>query len=210
VYQDGQHVDSVSWPSISIDGLPAVAFSHPQFQETALGWARSQGATVLRPAKVTGLTDGTGGSVTVVQAGRAQECNTRLVVGADGKQSVARRWVALILFQLAGRWSPVGGGRIRGPAVQDDRRLTTRYRVASAGTAVFLTGALWLVLAAGAVIGPTPLSENLLGVGVWVLVGLFALNAVGNLAERHPVERWGAGGITAVLTILCVWIAATR
>jgi hypothetical protein len=54
------------------------------------------------------------------------------------------------------------------------------------------------------------MAENLLGVGTWVLVGLFALNTVGNLAGRHPVERWGAGGITAVLTILCAWIAATR
>jgi hypothetical protein len=67
-----------------------------------------------------------------------------------------------------------------------------------------------LVLAASAVIGAAPVSEILLGVGAWVLVGLFALNTVGNLAGRHPVERWGAGGITAVLTILCAWIAATR
>jgi hypothetical protein len=67
-----------------------------------------------------------------------------------------------------------------------------------------------LVLAASAVISTAPLSANLLGVGAWVLVGLFALNTAGNLAGRHPVERWGAGGITAALTILCVWIAATR
>jgi len=65
-------------------------------------------------------------------------------------------------------------------------------------------------LAASAVISPIPLSGNLLGVGAWVLVGLFALNTVGNLAGRHPVERRGAGGITAVLTILCAWIAVTR
>jgi menaquinone-9 beta-reductase len=91
VHQDGQHVDSVSWPSISVDGLPAVAFSHPQFQESALVWARSQGAAVLRPAKVTGLTEGAGDSVTVVKGGRAQQYRARLVVGADGKQSAARR-----------------------------------------------------------------------------------------------------------------------
>ena len=67
-----------------------------------------------------------------------------------------------------------------------------------------------MVLAASAAISSALLSENLLGVGVWALVGLFALNTVGNLAGRHPVERWGAGGIAAVLTILCAWIAATR
>jgi hypothetical protein len=117
----------------------------------------------------------------------------------------------VILFQLAlAAGAPWGAAAYGGRAAQDDGRLQTRYRVASAGTAVILMGALWLVLAAGAVIRPTPLSENLLGLGIWVLVGLFALNTVGNLAGRHPVERWGAGGITAVLTILCAWIAATR
>jgi len=94
--------------------------------------------------------------------------------------------------------------------VQDDGRLPTRYRVASAGTAVILTGALWLVLAASAVINPAPLSEDLLDVGLWVLVGLFALNTLGNLAGRHLLERWGAGGITAVLTVACAYIAAAR
>jgi hypothetical protein len=117
----------------------------------------------------------------------------------------------VVLFQLAlAAGAPWGAAAYGGRAAQDDGRLPTRYRVASAGTAVVLTGALWLVLAAGAVIGAAPLSENLLGVGVWVLVGVFALNTVGNVAGRHPVERWGAGGITAVLTILCAWIAATR
>ena len=117
----------------------------------------------------------------------------------------------VVLFQLAlAAGAPWGAAAYGGRAAQDDGRLPTRYRVASAGTAVLLTGALWLVLAACAVISAAPLSENLLGVGVWVLVGLFALSTVGNVAGRHPVERWGAGGITAVLTILCAWIAATR
>jgi len=117
----------------------------------------------------------------------------------------------VVLFQFAlAAGAPWGAAAYGGRAVQDDGRLPPRYRVASAGTAVILTGALWLVLAAGAVISPAPLSESFLGFGVWVLAGLFALNTVGNFAGRHPAERWGAGGVTAVLTILCVWIAATR
>jgi hypothetical protein len=117
----------------------------------------------------------------------------------------------VVIFQLAlAAGAPWGAAAYGGRAAQDDGRLPTRYRVASAGTALVLTGALWLVLAAGAVISPTLLSQNILGVGVWVLVGLFSLNTVGNLAGRHPVERWGAGGITAVLTILCAWIALSR
>jgi hypothetical protein len=117
----------------------------------------------------------------------------------------------VVLFQLAlAAGAPWGAAAYGGRAVRDDGRLPTGYRVASADTAVVLTGALWLVLAASAVISTAPLSANLLGVGAWVLVGLFALTTAGNLAGRHPVERWGAGGITAALTILCVWIAATR
>jgi hypothetical protein len=119
--------------------------------------------------------------------------------------------LVVVLFQLAlALGAPWGAAAYGGRATQDDGGLPTRYRVASAGTVVVLMGALWLVLAAGAVISPTPLSGNVLGVGVWVLVGLFALNTVGNLAGRHPVERWGAGGITAVLTVLCAWVALAR
>jgi hypothetical protein len=117
----------------------------------------------------------------------------------------------VVLFQLTlAAGAPWGAAAYGGRAALDDGRLPPRYRVASAFTAVILAGALWLVLAAGAVISPTPIAENVLGVGAWVLVGLFALNTVGNLAGRHPVERWAAGGFTAVLTILCAWIAAKR
>jgi hypothetical protein len=117
----------------------------------------------------------------------------------------------VVLFQLAlAAGAPWGAAAYGGRAALDDGRLPPRYRVASAGTAVILAGALWLVLAAGAVISSTPIAEHVLGVGAWVLVGLFALNTVGNLGGRRPVERWGAGGITAVLTILCAWIAAKR
>ncbi len=117
----------------------------------------------------------------------------------------------VFLFQLGlAAGAPWGAAAYGGRAAQDDGKLPTRYRVASAGTAVFLVGALWLILAASAAITPTPLPERLLNVGIWALAGLFALNTVGNLAGRHPVERWGAGGTTAVLTVLCAWIALGR
>jgi 2-polyprenyl-6-methoxyphenol hydroxylase-like FAD-dependent oxidoreductase len=92
-YGEGQRVDSVRWEEISLEELPAIAFSHPHLQETLLTWAESQGATVLRPAKVVGVRDGDRPSVTVVQAGRTTEFTTRLTVGADGKTSGARRWL---------------------------------------------------------------------------------------------------------------------
>ena len=96
-YQDGQRVDSLTWASISIDGLPAIGFLHPQLQEVLLTWSASQGATVLRPAKVVGvaarLGQGRGATVSVVSDAGTTEYQARLVVGADGKTSGARRWL---------------------------------------------------------------------------------------------------------------------
>ncbi len=92
-YEGGKRADTLRWETLSIDALPAVAFSHPQLQQTVLGWAESQGATVLRPAKATGLMPGDSSSVTVVQDGREQQYRTRLVVGADGKRSAVRGWI---------------------------------------------------------------------------------------------------------------------
>ena len=40
-----------------------------------------------------------------------------------------------------------------------------------------------------------------------LLAALFAVNTIGNLAGRHPVERWGMGAVTACLTVLCALLA---
>jgi 2-polyprenyl-6-methoxyphenol hydroxylase-like FAD-dependent oxidoreductase len=92
-YQGRQRVDSLRWETISIDALPAVGFSHPQLQEAVLSWAESQGATVLRPAKVVRVNDGDRPTVSLVSDGRAVDVQARLAVGADGKRSGARRWL---------------------------------------------------------------------------------------------------------------------
>jgi 2-polyprenyl-6-methoxyphenol hydroxylase-like FAD-dependent oxidoreductase len=92
-FADGRRVDSQRWAETSIDAMPAIGFSHPHLQETLLTWAESQGATVLRPAKVVEVRDGDRPSVTVVNDGLTMEFQTRLAGGADGKKSGARRWL---------------------------------------------------------------------------------------------------------------------
>jgi len=92
-YEKGRRVDGLAWGSISIDGLPAIGFSHPRLQEVLLSWAESQGATVLRPAKVVGVGDGQGATVSVRSGGTLSDYRARLVVGADGKTSGVRRWL---------------------------------------------------------------------------------------------------------------------
>lgn len=81
----------------------------------------------------------------------------------------------------------MGGG-----ASQEDGKLATMYRVASAGRPVFLVGALWLMLAASAVITLALLPERLLNVGIWALARLFALNTVGN-SQGPPCRAVGRG-----------------
>ena len=43
---------------------------------------------------------------------------------------------------------------------------------------------------------------------LWCMAALFGLNTVGNARGLHPLERWGAGTVTAVLAVLCALIAA--
>lgn len=119
--------------------------------------------------------------------------------------------IALVVaFQIAlatgARWGAAAyGGRF----VQREGRLPTRYRVSSAVAALALSGTAWLVLVAGSTIGG-PVPEGVLTPTMWAMAVLFGLNTLGNLSGKHPVERFGAGAITAVLTMLCLLIALER
>lgn len=76
----------------AFDGTPMIGFSHPMLQEALFAWAAAQGAFTLRPAKATGFAHNGQPGVAVTVAGREVEYTARLVVGADGKLSAARRW----------------------------------------------------------------------------------------------------------------------
>lgn len=93
IYEGGRCVDSQRWEEVALDGLTALGFSHPGLQEVMLAWAAQQGATVRRPAKVVDVDGGDRPTVTVAGDGGATEHRARLVVGADGKRSGARRWL---------------------------------------------------------------------------------------------------------------------
>ena len=84
-------------------------------------------------------------------------------------------------------------------------RLRPRYRLSSAVTAVVLLAIGWLLLLRGGVVGDA--AGGPLTVACWAFAALFALNTLGNLAARSPVERWGMGTVTAALTVLCVLLA---
>jgi 2-polyprenyl-6-methoxyphenol hydroxylase-like FAD-dependent oxidoreductase len=91
-FENRQFVETYEWAADAIDGLAEIGFIHPKLQEDAFTWAADQGATTLRPAKAAGFARNGRPAVTVVQDGREREYEARLIVGADGKLSMARRW----------------------------------------------------------------------------------------------------------------------
>jgi 2-polyprenyl-6-methoxyphenol hydroxylase-like FAD-dependent oxidoreductase len=74
------------------EAAPIIGFPHPNLQEALFGWASSLGATTMRPAKAVGFTSNGHAAVTVAQDGQEITYTARLVIGADGKLSQARRW----------------------------------------------------------------------------------------------------------------------
>jgi 2-polyprenyl-6-methoxyphenol hydroxylase-like FAD-dependent oxidoreductase len=65
-------------------------------QETLLRFAAEAGADVRRGVRATGISPGRRASVTVEQNGRTETITARLVVGADGRGSLARQWAGFL------------------------------------------------------------------------------------------------------------------
>lgn len=80
-------------------GLHALTFYHPRAQEAALESAERAGAEVRRGARVTGVQSGGPASVSFEVDGRAETASARLVVGADGRGSMVRKWAGFELTQ---------------------------------------------------------------------------------------------------------------
>jgi len=112
-------------------------------------------------------------------------------------------------FQLAlAAGAPWGAAAYGGRAVSGEGVLPRVYRLGSGVAALLLLGAMWVVLASVSIVGRGPVSFAVLTVILWCLAALFGLNALGNSRGLHPLERWGASTITALLAILCALIAA--
>lgn len=79
--------------------LPFFTFHHPEMQEVVLQAALDAGAEVRRGASVRDVKLGGVPTVTVEQDGRVEEIRARLVVGADGRGSVVRKWAGFPLHR---------------------------------------------------------------------------------------------------------------
>jgi 2-polyprenyl-6-methoxyphenol hydroxylase-like FAD-dependent oxidoreductase len=71
---------------------PEFAFYHPTMQEILLQTAVAAGAEVHRGATVRDVKPGTVPTVVVDEEGHVEELHARLVVGADGRTSLVRKW----------------------------------------------------------------------------------------------------------------------
>jgi 2-polyprenyl-6-methoxyphenol hydroxylase-like FAD-dependent oxidoreductase len=69
-----------------------LTFYHPEMQETLLSSATEAGAQVRRGVRVTCVSPGRPANVTFEQNGRTETIAGRIVVGADGRDSLVRRW----------------------------------------------------------------------------------------------------------------------
>jgi menaquinone-9 beta-reductase len=118
---------------------PHFNFYHPRMQETLLGAAADAGAEVRRAAIVKDVRRGAPPAVVVEQDGVAQEVAARLVVGADGKFSGARRYRAFEVKQDP-PFLMIAGMLVDGMKIADDTGLIYMNPGLSQGSYLFPQG----------------------------------------------------------------------
>ena len=92
IYIDGTQIQHRNMNETTPQRLPNLTFFHPKMQETLLQEASAAGADVRRGARVRGVEPGERPAVLVEHDGSQQRIECRLVVGADGRGSMVRRW----------------------------------------------------------------------------------------------------------------------
>lgn len=97
-YEQGEVQPPYDWRSDTPHGDVVWGVDHPQLQECLLQLAEQAGARIIRGAKALAPEHVSGGElhVPVFTSGTQSVIQTRLVIGADGSQSGARRWVGAV------------------------------------------------------------------------------------------------------------------
>ena len=114
-------------------------------------------------------------------------------------------FVAMVAFQTAlALGAPLGAHVLGGRNVG---RLPVRLRVFSGIAAVVLVGAALVILARAGIIGWPSGGAGLLAPASWAIAGFLVLNTLGNLTSRSRLERTVLAATTAVLAVLCAYVA---
>jgi 2-polyprenyl-6-methoxyphenol hydroxylase-like FAD-dependent oxidoreductase len=88
----GSRIGRRDVPATTPQGVGWLAFFHPAAQERVIEAAERAGATVRRGVRVRDVRPGSPAAIVVEGASGVEEFSARLVVGADGRKSVARKW----------------------------------------------------------------------------------------------------------------------
>lgn len=89
-YLRADQIDHRDFPATTPHHSPLFGFAHPEMQEVLLNAATQAGAEVRRGASVRQVQPGGVPSVVLEHEGRVEEVQARLVVGADGRNSLVR------------------------------------------------------------------------------------------------------------------------
>jgi hypothetical protein len=119
---------------------------------------------------------------------------TGLLVAMAGFQASLAAGAPLGAHVLGGKYSEV---------------LPPRLRVFGGIAAILLVSFAWVMLARAGVVGSPVGLGDLLAPAAWVIAGFLALNTLGNLASKSRFERTALAATTAVLAVLCGFVALT-
>ena len=112
---------------------------------------------------------------------------------------------AFVVFHVLVLARVVPHGIVWGGRIDDRGRL---MRMEAVSIAMLLASGVLVVwhLQTGGAGGPGLFSS----VGMWVLVALFALNTVGNIVARTPLERFAFTPVTLLLAVMAMRLALER
>ncbi len=102
--------------------------------------------------------------------------------------------------------APLGDATMGERARTKDGVLAPPFRIAAAGIGFLLLLAAWITAVRAGVLGDGPVAAPFRW-GTWAVVAFMAINTVGNLAGRHPLERWVMGPATITVAALSVIVA---
>ncbi len=119
IYLGGMKLDRRDCVATTPHKLPNISIYHPALQELVLAEAAKAGAEVRRGATVRGVKPGSPPAVTVESNGHVEELTARLVVGADGRSSLMRKWCGFETISEPDRYYIAGLLFEQMPAVPD-------------------------------------------------------------------------------------------
>ncbi|HUG15349.1 MAG TPA: NAD(P)/FAD-dependent oxidoreductase [Thermomicrobiales bacterium] len=110
---------SIDLTTATAGNHPGLDIYHPDLQDALLEHACRTGVTVLRPAKAARYRASASPEIDVETEDGEVTIRARLVVGADGRTSVARRWAGVETMRDPA-WYQIGGGLVEGAGLATD------------------------------------------------------------------------------------------